>query len=274
LADSYTLQAVLDLVPRATAHAAARRAATRAVELDGNNAEARASLGYVLKNELQWKASEDSFRHALALRPGFATAHHWYGILLTQLGRFPEAIAEIKAAMALDPTAIAPRAQLAATLELARRYDEAIEQAERVIEVDPLYPVPYLVLAEAYAYKRDYARALGAMDRRAKAGFVGAGDQSIQGNLGLIHAMAGDREEAEAIVRGLEARDRMGEPLAATIATVYGALGAKDRAFEWLELAHTRGNWDLGYLKVDPRWDPLREDARFDAFVKRVGLME
>jgi Flp pilus assembly protein TadD len=274
LADSYTLQGILDLAPRTTALAAAKKAALKAVELDGRSAEARASLGYVLKNEFRWKAAEDSFRRALTLRPDFPTAHHWYGILLTQEGKFPEALAEIKAAIALDPTAIAPRGQLAVTLELARRYDEAIDQAERVIEMDPLHPIAYVVLAEAYAYKGDYVRALAAMDRRAKAGFIGIGEQVVQGNLGFIHAMAGHRKEAEVIVRGLERRESTGEPVAAAIASIHGAMGETDRAFEFLERSYARNELDLGYLKVEPRWDSLRNDPRFDGFMKKVGLLE
>ena len=106
--------------------------------------------------------------------------------------------------------------------------------------------------------KGDYTRALAKIDQVPRPASA-AWEQAVQGMLGFIHARAGHQKETETILGGLERRERMGEPVAAAIASIHGALGATDRAFEFLERSYRRNELDLGYLKVDPKWDRLRE---------------
>ena len=274
LADSYAVLGSLDIKLREEVYPKAREHALKAVALDNTLAEAHASLGSVQKHYLEWRAAEESFERALQLKPEFGTAHHWYGVLLTQQGRFGAAIAQLKTAISLDPSSIAALGQFAATLLLARRYDEAITQADRVIEIDPRHPTPYQLKAEAYAHKGDYNLALAEMARRAEVSEVGAADQNAQGTLGYILAMAGRKDKALAILVALDARERNGEPVAAAMATICGALGRLDDAFDLLAKARARGEFEMGYLMVDPRWDPLRGDHRFGEMLASLGFAD
>jgi len=272
LADTYTLMGVYGITPRLQALSRAADEATKAVSLDGSLAEAHASLGYVQKNRFQWEAAEASFKRSLQLKPRYEAAHLWYGTFLTQQGRFADAISELKVALALDPFSISTNSQFSTTLLLARRYDEAIAQVDRVMELDPSHTSSYQVLAEAHAFKKEYDRALTDVRRASQGATLGGEDQELQGDLGFILAMSGQKAKAEEIIQWLTNREKTGAPVAAAIATIYAALGQHDRAFDALERARLREESELGYLKIDPRWDTLRGDKRFETLLRQVGF--
>ncbi|MBM3819921.1 MAG: tetratricopeptide repeat protein [Acidimicrobiia bacterium] len=272
LADAYTRMGTYAILPRKEAWAKAADAATAALRLDPSLADVHAALGYVQKNRFEWAAAEASFRRALELRPDDPEAHHRYGILLTQHGRFDEAITEIKAAIALRPLWFSHNAQLAATLMLARRYDDARKQAEETQRMDPSHPGPHQVLSEVYAFTGDHARAQAEVEQALQLGPLGRQDQELLADLGYIAARAGRRRDAEAVLDELAARERGGSSVAAASATVLAALGRKDAAFEQLSNALAADEFELGYLKVDPRWDHIRSDARFDALLRKLGF--
>jgi TolB-like protein/tetratricopeptide (TPR) repeat protein len=271
LADAYHLLGVYDFMPHADARSRARAAASKALEIDDSIAEAYASLGYIHGEQLEWDAAEASLRHALELKPGYATAHHWYALNLVQRGRFPEAMAEVNKALELDPLSNAVNGQLGAILNFERRYDEAIVHLERTVQMDPAFARSHLILAEAYAFSGRYDRALAEVEKAA----LLSDEPGSLADLGFVHAMAGRRPQALQVVQDLmDRQNRHEDGSSGGLAIVYAGLGDRDRAFEWLERSRALLDPVVGDLKVDPRFDKLRGDPRFAKLLATVGLAQ
>ncbi len=232
-------------------------------------------LGYVRKNRFEWVAAESSFRRALELKPGLAMAHHWYSIYLTQQGRFPEAFTEIRTALSLDPLSIGANLQMASVLMMARRYEDAISQWEKALQMDAGFVNAYRGMTAAYTYLGLYDRARSAAAEATRRAPLGSEDQELKADLGYSLAVAGRRAAAADIQRELiERYRRTGEQVGGSIAAIYAGLGQVDKAFEWLSRARDTRDPELGYLKVDPRWDPLRSDGRFGSLLASLGFTQ
>lgn len=270
LADAYTLLGIYAVMPQNEANVHAERAAKRALEIDGTLGEAHASIALIQMKRLEWSAAGASFARALELRPAYVSAHHWYSAYLACSAKLPEALAEIDRAIALDPLSISVSAQRAALLYLARRPDEAIAHLQKLRQSQPGFATAHAVLADAYTQKRDYNRALAEI-RRAEE--LGDRSPELQVRTGYIQAMSGRRAAASKIAADLGNRQqRTGEPTAGGVAVIYGALGDRDRAFEWLQKALTAREPSIAYLQVDPVWDPLRSDPRFERILVSLGV--
>jgi serine/threonine protein kinase/tetratricopeptide (TPR) repeat protein len=275
LADAYMAQGVYNVIPRVVAYDRAEAAAAKAIALDPNLAEAHASLAYVQKNRFNWNASQASFERAIALKPGLGHAHQWYSILLTQLGRFAEAITECKTAINLDPHSIPAVTQLASAFLMARRYDAAIEQFEAALVMDSGLAIAYRGIAMARVQQGLYEEAETSLARAARQMPAGAEDRELKSDIAYVRARAGRIQEAQRIIDELAARFTYGgERVAGTTAAIYAGMGRVEAAFDWLAKAVATDDPELNYIKVDPRWDPLRSDRRFDAMLKSLGLAE
>jgi tetratricopeptide (TPR) repeat protein len=266
LADSYTLLIGYDPAPhgsnyRFTLLAAerlprAKEAARRALELDGNLAEAHAALGLVgyyehAVNGGDWSAVEREFRRAIELNPRYATAHQWYAWLLFDTGRPDEARTEIDRARQLDPTSPIINAASASLHNFAYEYPQAIDDANKALELNPDFASARITLAVAYMQTRRYDEALAELEA------VGRSDSQ--------------RDAARGVLAQLE--DRAGQDVSpVALASVHVALGDKDAAFLWLDKAYTERDTGLSTLKVAPHWDPLRSDPRFARLLKRLHL--
>lgn len=273
LADAYTLLGVYGTLPRTYAFAHATTAAETAVRLDPSLGEAYASLGYAQKNKMEWSAAEKSFARAIELKPGYAAAHHWYSIYLTQVGRFPEAIAEIKMAISLDPLSSSAHGQFGSTLMMARRYDDAIAQFNKTLQFQPRSMMARRALAQSYVHKGMFDTAMAELDKARQLLPVASESQELLGDMGYVLARSRRTKDARAAAHALtERHDRTGEEVAAQIAAIYAGLGDIETAFEWLERAMRSGDPDLGYLLVEPRWDTLRGDARFSGYLTSLGF--
>jgi len=261
--------AAVNIAPEPVAYAEkARAAATRALELDAQCATARAVFGF-LKGMIfsQWKESEADLRDALRLQPQAVLFHNWLGLVLMAQGRFPDAIAELRAAENLDPLIAGPGVTTGLALYMARRYDAAIEQYTKVLEFHPDTTIVHAFLGAAWEMKRDYTRAM------AEYQLALPSDPTTE--LRIIHLLAAEGHTAEArrSLRPIEHAEAGGFHAGAyDLAAIHAALGERDAAFSSLERA--REQRDLRFLKVDPMLDPIRQDPRYFALLANAGFQE
>lgn len=271
LADAYSLLADYDGALPADAYPKAKEAATKALELDDELAEAHTSLSYVrMFYYHDWQGAQDGYRRAIALNPSYATARQWYSEYLTAMGRFDEAFVEIRQAKEIDPLSPSVNTQEMWILFYSRRYDEAIERGRRIAEMNPDYAEIYDPLKRCYDQKEMYAEAIAARQKRRKLAGWDATETAALKEAALTSESAVYwkkrlKQEIE------EARSEL--PMPFEMAAIYAQLGEKDLAFEWLDKAIENRNYPVLFLRVTPDIDPLRSDARFADALRRVGLL-
>ena len=269
LADTYTYFSFFDVVPPREAMPKAKAAAARALEIDNRLGEAHVSLGYVsYMYDWDWPAAGKHFEQALTLNPAYSRAHTFYPFYLSSLGRSEEALAVAKRSLDLDPASPAVSHSLAVQLYLARQFDNAIAQAHKTLELDPNFAISYQLLGEVYLSRGMYREGLPELEKYPA---LTRGRAMSLALLGYAHARLGERSQAIRVLRQLEAASKQSYTPAFSFAVVYAGLGEKDQAFAWLEKAYGERTSRLGYLKVEPLWDPLRSDPRFAALVRRIG---
>ena len=276
LADCYVLGNVLQLPPK-QAMPIATDAARRALAIDSQLAEAHTSLAKIkLSYEWDWSGAEAEFKQAIRLNPGYATAHQWYGVYLSEVGRHDESIRERTTAQDLDPLSLSISTGLGRALFWARRYDEAIQHLQGSMLKDQNYADTYWSLGLAYEQKRMYSEAIASFQRAvelSKTAEFSEGKPEMLAVLGHAYALAGRKTEATAILDLLKTfttLQRYVSPYA--VALIYVALNEKDSAFQSLEQAYQERDENFIHLKVDPRLDAIRSDPRFQALLQRINL--
>jgi serine/threonine-protein kinase len=270
LADSYCMLGFFDLAPPAEAMPKAKESAMRALAIDGDLAEAYASLANVLKvYEHDWAAAERRYRQALQVNPNYVHAYRGYAALLAANGRFEESLAQIRQAHEVDPLSVVVSMEMAWNFFIAREYDCAIEQALRVTHLEPEFPSAQYILGLAYEQKRRYGEARAAVERS----LVGShGHASGLASLGRLFAFMGHRADA---LRQLEQLDRLaarGHVAPFWYALLYAGLGDVDAAIGHLERSYAQSDVWLVWINTDPRLDCLRADSRFQDLLRRVGF--
>ncbi len=265
LIGGYSERSQTDFMPKA------RAAARRAVELDGNLAEAHTALGLIVQNyDWDWQTAEREFRRAIELNPNYATAHHWYGEHLTWLGRFDEALRENERARQLDPLSLIIAADNGATFYYSRQYDRAIAQFSTVREMDPNFARTGLIRS-AYEQKGLFINALEEIEKWRHA----YGDQPwTWSELAYVYGRSGQQAQAERALQKLLQWDQRQPVDPAAIVWAYVGTGNKDQAFAYLEQAYAQHSSTLTTLKVEPGFDPLRSDPRYQDLLRRVGLVQ
>lgn len=270
LADSYALLGNSDfaILSRQEAYPKAKAAAVRALELDNSLGEAHTSLAFCLGLfEWNWDGAEKEFQKAIALNPGYATAHQWYGMQLSALGRSNQAIAEMRRAESLDPLSLVIGAGVADVLFAARRYDESIEQSRKVIEMDPNFPIAHFELGQALAQKKLYGPAIGELK---KARELSGGDATCTAVLASAYSESGRRNEAIELLNELKHSANHQSSYSAHQALVHTSLGEKSEALSCLRRAYEE-RFDVLVLR-SPAFDGLRADPQFRNLVHRIGL--
>ena len=267
LADCYLLLPQYAGIPGKEALPKARAAALTALKLDDTLGESHAALASVREMNGDWQGAEAEYRRAIELTPNYATAHHWYSLLLRELGRFEEASREIQRAQELDPLSPVINVNVGEVLYYQGRYDQAIAAYRTVLELNPNFPVTHLDLGDAYLMKQMYSEAITEFQTvRASVGNTPYG----LGYLGHAYGLSSRGNEARKVLDDLTGFLNQGYEVQYDIALVYHGLGNRERALDWLEKeAQTRGM--LG-LKVDPLLQNLRSEPRFIALLKKMGL--
>lgn len=270
LADSYDLLGNSDfavLSPQ-EAYPKAKAAAIRALELDNSLGEAHTSLAFCLGNfEWQWDAAEKEYQKALAFNPGYATAHQWYAMQLSLLGRFDESIVEMRKAESLDPLSLIISADLADVLSAARRYDESIEQSRKAIDIDPNFAIAHFELGQALSQKGMYNEAIAELQ---KANQLSGEDTTCVAVLAYAYAASGRSDEAQRLLKELKAKPNHRFSFAAHEALIYAGLHANEQAMAMLQKAY-QDHFDVMLLR-SPAFDPLRSEPEFRNMMQRIGL--
>ena len=270
LAEAYAILPLYsDILPR-EAHARAKTAALKALQLNDKLAEAHTALGFLLsRNDLDMAGSVGEFQRAIALNPNYATAHQWYGVQpLAALGRFDEAVAEEKRAIELDPLSLVNKADLGWILMLAGRYDDAIAHLRKVLEIDPTFYPTHFNLGVALQLKGDFRGAIGEYKKAEEL----SADLENPVMLATAEAQLGDKNPAVKMLSDLE---KLGKHHYAGgaywRALLYLSLGNRDDAIRCLEqtVADPAGS-DILFINVFHFFDPLRDDPRFHVLVQRV----
>ena len=248
----------------------AKAAAMRAVELDSTLAEPHVSLAWSsFVFDRDWATAENQFQRALRLNPNYPTAHQSYAMFLSRMGRFDEALREIRRGQELDPVSLAGNTMMGIVLHLARRDDEAIPWFRRVLAMDPSFLRAHFGLGHALVHKKRHEEAIAEFQKAVE---LSGGGAAQLGALGYAYALANRRAEALEIAEKLKERSREHYVPPAMVSIIYSGLGDKDQAMSWLERANEeRDPWLTG-LKVEPMFDSLRSDPRFLDLVHRVGF--
>ena len=270
VADSYTLLGRYSYLSPKEAMPKGKAAALKALEIDDTLGEAHNSLAYVKRYyDWDWVGAEKEFQRAIELSPNYATAHHWFGIHLAQMGRTDEALKEIHRALELDPLSIIINTNVAWIYYFARQYDQAIGQFKKTLDMDPNYAVAHMRLGEAHIQKKMFGEALSELRRAVS---LSPESMDILAELGYAYGVAGQRSEAERILAklGEYAKDRYVSFY--DLAVLYLGLGQKDRALGLLDKAYEERASYLAFLKGDPRMDSLRSEPRFKALMAKLKL--
>ncbi len=248
----------------------AKAAALRALALDEGLAEAHAALAHILLSyDWDWAAGERECRRALELKRDLPLAHQAYSIYLIVSGRIEEAVLQLKQAVELDPLSPSYNLFLGALLLFSRRYDLAVEQFKKTIELDPNIIRPHELLAWAYSHQGNYEAAMAECE---VIGSLPGGTSFSRVLRGYVHAFAGRKEEAQAILKELE--PLLGENFLLLFRTTVlcSVLDERDLAFELLNRCCDERVSLVIYLKGYPGLDNLRSDPRYEALVRRIGL--
>jgi len=247
-----------------------KAAARRAVELDDSLAEAHtalAMLNYAV--DYEWGESEREFQRAIRLNSNYAAAHWQYGWLLVYLGRFDEALQEMQRAVELDPLSAVMTTDLSAPYTLKKDYDKAIAQCRKALELDPSFFVPHFVLGWIEMDRgANYAKAIEEFH------LVQAIETQpmATGLLGYAYARIGQKDKAMETLNELNqlASRRFVSPYHQAL--VYLGLGENSQAIDWLEKAYDKRSPWVIWLKVEPMFDPLRSDPRFQALYHKMNF--
>jgi serine/threonine-protein kinase len=247
----------------------AEAAARKAVELDESLADAHYVLASLKLNGWDWEAAEREYKRAIELNPNLAKAHAGYSQYLSVMGRHEQAIAEIKRTRELDPLSPLGKTAFGERLRNARQYDQAIEALKKALERDKNFPNTHLILGRVYAAKGQYAEAIAAYQEAIR---LGGDTSSTEIYLGAAYALGSERERAQAILKRLQTNNQYVSPAQLTV--LYAALGEREQAFTSLERAYAARDLQLKFLGVDPAYDSLRGDPRFQDLLRRLGLSQ
>jgi DNA-binding winged helix-turn-helix (wHTH) protein/TolB-like protein/Tfp pilus assembly protein PilF len=269
LADCYNMLVVYGRLEPKEGFPKAKEAATKALEIDENSAEAHTSLAFIM---FRWDwdrtATEREFQEAIKLKPAYAPAHQWYSSYLVAVERFDEAIAEAKRTEELEPLSFVGASHLGWIYYLAGKNDKAIEQCRKILELDPTSFPARRYLGLAYEAKGMYTEAIAEFQTGVKL----SGSPLMHALLGHAYAASGKTAEAKQVLTDLQQLQGQRYVSPYTVAAIHAGLGDDEQAFKWLERAVEERDIWLMNLKVDPVFAKLRSKRQFTDILARIRL--
>ena len=254
----------------------AEDALAKVLELDPSLHEAYATRGFLqMFHHWDWAGAESSFRRALELAPQSSKAHHWYGVYLSIRGRLEEAEGEMQKALELDPTALVVMTDLAELHYFNHDYARAQSELERVLAIDPTF-----INAHQHLVKVRYMN--GGSYFLEDASFTVLRHQKIksdglapEGDVTRIETLIGNRDENSLKRIHLQSALESAKSLPAShlaLSRFFAISGEKERSLDELEKAIDARVFVVPFVAVDPLWDPLRDEPRFQQLIRRMNL--
>jgi len=247
----------------------AKPAAIKAMELNNNLPEVHYLLAITAGwGEWNWDLAVNSYENALRLNPNMAEARAYYSHVLFYLNQPEKAMEEIEHALKLDPFNTLYHAIYAMDLNYVHRYDKAIELLEETLRINPGDPISLSTLRTTYHQKKMYKEAIEIWRLSYKA----HGDQTSLDALNRGFEEGGYHLALQRVaeLKIKESKTKYIPPW--QIGTLYTRAAMPDEALDWLEIAVDEHDPNSPYLKVDPIFDYMREETRFQALIKKIGL--
>ena len=267
LANCYRALAGNSVMDPKEANPKAEAAIKKALQLDDGLAEAHLELAWLKMNEWDWATAEREYRRAIELNSNLSLAYTGYSQYLTTMGRHEEAIAAVKRARELDPLRLGIITTLGYRYFQARQYDRAIEQINSALELDRNSALPHVLLGYIYSAKGEFDKAVEEFKIAAQIEGKNTSDLCYHG---YALAKSGRRGEAEAILKELKTTKEYVST--AELAVLYAGLDDKEGALASLEKAYAAHDLQMQYVKIDPHYDSLRSEPRFQELIRKVGL--
>ena len=269
LADTYNFMGDSGYVAPLQAWQNAKSAATQAVKIDDSLPEAHISLALVREDyDWDWSGAENEFKRAIQLNPNSATAHQWYGDFLTKLGRFEDARLELKKAQELDPLSLLINTTVGRQLYFSRQYEAAIDQLQKALDMDPNFVPAQHAIESAYAQNGMFKEAVA---ERQKV-LTLSGNPDLAAAIGEDYRQSGYPGVLQSWLEGLKEVSKRGYVSPYNIAQIYARLGEKDQALAWLEQAYNQRDSKLTYMKIEPAFDEIRSQPRFQQLLHRLAF--
>jgi serine/threonine protein kinase/Tfp pilus assembly protein PilF len=270
LADTYCLLERYGVYPYKNSIPVAETAALKAIEIN-NLAEAHASLGYVKFINWEWKESEKEFTHAIQLYPKYVVAHHWFAWLLAALGRHKKALSEINIAHQLDPLSLIVNANIGSIYYFNRQFDRAEEHLLRTLEMEPRFVVAHQWLGRCYEQKKIYNKAV---EEHQIAIDILGDDPESYASLGHAYAINNNIKKSKDIIIKLDELSEKRFVSKYWYAVVYAGLQDIETCFKYLfDTVEERFDW-MAFIKVEPIFDILHSDSRFNKLLVSIGLKD
>ncbi len=246
-----------------------KAAAEKAIEIDDTLSETYASLGATNIWLWNWSEVEKSHKRALELNPNSANAHLFYAHYLSNMGRHAEALNEIKLAREIEPLFPFIGALEGQFLNHAGRTDEALDRLQKTLEIAPNFWMPHLFASSVYIEKGMYDEAIAEAHKAAELSPAQTASIAFEG---YALAKSGKQDEARNLLDKLLklSTERFIPP--DHIAMIYNGLGETDKALEWLEKGYEQHDPKMAFLKVEPKWNNLRNEPRFIELMKKMNF--
>lgn len=262
-------RAQMGYVPMSVAAKQGARAEAKALALDSSLAEVHYMVGVRRAwVEWNWDGAMQSFRRSVELNPNLAEARAYFSHLLFTLKHPDEGMEQIEEARKLDPFNSLIQSLYAMDLMYVRRYDEVIRLLRKTLEVNPGEPVALSTIRSAYHQKKMYDEALEAW----RLSYEAKGDREAIQALNRGRAEGGYSRALQSLAEMLIERSKTSYVTPWQIATLYTRAGMKEKALDWFDKAYDAHDPNMPYLSVDPIFDVLRDNPRFQVILKRMGL--